>query len=226
MLPGFAHIVDVTNDYRAIFRSSDTAAAALLAAAITRHRVHTTLAYDSATREENLWQHLIAQTTQSCQDLVPLIAGIQDVQDQYISLVELLKTSGPCAPGFTGYDLLQDPGDTFFKDSECVMTATTAEDTGRDALLVVQRRYTHEGGVYDYAAQYLTPALVRQVFGNPSQNGAQVSFCNVRDREHSPAAIETALSRVGLWTVPQDVAATDAGIVVEMPHIQQSGACS
>jgi len=26
--------------------------------------------------------------------------------------------------------------------------------------------------------------------------------------------------------VPQDVAATDAGIVVEMPQIRQSGACS
>jgi len=226
VLPENTHIVDVTKDYRAIFRSSDTAAAALLATAITQDRVHTTLAYDSATREENMWQHLTAQTTQSCQDLIPLIAGIQDVQDQYVSMVELLKTSGPCAPGFTGYDLLQDPGDAIFKDSECVMMAVTAKDTGRDALLVVQRRYTHEGGVYAYTAQYLTPALVRQAFGNPSQNGAQVSFCNVRDREHSPAAIDTALSRVGLWTVPQDVAATDAGIVVETPQIQQSGTCS
>jgi len=226
VLPENTHIVKVTNDYRAIFRSSDTAAAALLATAIAQDRVHTTLAYDSATREETMWQHLTAQTTQSCQDLIPLIAGIQDVQDQYVSMVELLKRKGPCAPGFTGYDLLQDPGDAIFKDSECVMTAVTAEDTGRDALMVVQRQYRHEGKVYSYAAQYLTPALVRQAFGNPSQNGAQMSFCNVRDREHSPAAIETALSRVGLWTVPQDVAATDAGIVVEMPQIQQSGVCS
>jgi len=44
VLPENTHIVKVTNEHRAIFRSSDTAAAALLATAITQHRVHTTLA--------------------------------------------------------------------------------------------------------------------------------------------------------------------------------------
>jgi len=219
-------IVNVTDDYRTIFRSSGGVAATLLSTAIARPRVDTTLSYNSVTREENLWQHLTVQTTQSCQDLIPHIASIQDEQDQYISLVQLLKRNGPCAPGFTGYDILQDPGDVEFADSECVLTATTLEDTtARDALLVVQRQYMNESDIYEYSAQYLTPALVRQVFGSPSENAEQMSFCNVRNREHSPAAIETALSRVGLWTLPQDVAATDAGIVVQMPQIRQSGSC-
>jgi len=223
-------IVNVTDDYRDIFRSSDTAATALLTAATARQTVDATLVYNAATREENLWQHITKQTMRSCQDLIAVIAAIPDIKDQYMQAVRLLKRDGPCAPGFTGYDLLQDPGNAEFADSECVLLATTAEDTRRDALLVVQRRYmgrdaTNQYEIYDYSAQYLTPALVRHVFGSERQDGEQVSFCNVRDHELSPAALETALSRVGLWTLPQDVAATDAGIVVEMPQIQQSGTC-
>jgi len=150
------------------------------------------------------------------------------VLNQYMQAVRLLKRDGPCAPGFTGYDLLQDPGNAEFADSECVLLATTAEDTRRDALLVVQRRYmgrdaTKQYEIYDYSAQYLTPALVRRVFGSEVRDGAQVSFCSVRDREHSPAAFEIALSRVGLWTLPQDVDVIDAE--VETAQIRQSVAC-
>jgi len=220
----------VTDDYRDIFRSSDTAATALLIAATARQTVDATLVYNTATREENLWQHITKQTTRSCQDLIAVIAAIPDIKDQYMQAVRLLKRGGPCAPGFTGYDLLQDPGNAEIADSECVLLATTAEDTRRDALLVVQRRYMGRDAmdqyeIYEYSAQYLTPALVRRVFGSEVRDGAQVSFCSVRDREHSPAAFETALSRVGLWTLPQDVDATDAGIVVEMPQIQHSATC-
>ena len=223
-------IVNVTDDYRAIFRSGDTAATALLTAATARQSVDATLVYDAATREENLWQHITNQTTRSCQDLIAEIAAIPDIEDQYMRAVRLLKRDGPCAPGFTGYDLLQDPGNAEFADSECVLLATTAEKTRRDALLVVQRRYmgrdaTDQYEIYNYSAQYLTPALVRRVFGSEVRDGAQASFCNVRNRELSPAALETALSRVGLWTLPQDVVGVDVEGLVETAQIRQSVAC-
>ena len=223
-------IINVTDDYRNIFKSNNTTASSLLTAATARQRVNATLMYDAATGEENLWQHITNHTTRSCQDLIAVIAVIPDIKDQYIQAVRLLKRGGPCAPGFTGYDLLQDPGNAEFADSECVLLATTAEDTRRDALMVVQRRYmgrdaTDQYEIYDYSAQYLTPALVRHVFGSKVRDGEQVSFCNVRDRLHSPAAFETALSRVGLWTLPQDVAVVDMEGLVETAQIRQSVAC-
>jgi len=51
----------------------------------------------------------------------------------------------------------------------------TTEDTRRNALLVVQRRYmrrnaTDEHEIYDSSAQYLTPALVLYVFGHEVQH--------------------------------------------------------
>jgi len=219
-------VVQVSDDYHTIFRSDYHTASTLLRAANARARVDTTIVYNSMTREETLWKHITMQTRQSCQNLIPLIAGIQDLQDQYRSIVQFLKNNGPCAPGFVGYDLLQDPGDADFADSECVLTATTADNTGRDALLVMKRQYLDEHKIYNYSAQYLAPAFVRQVFGTLSQNGVQLSFCNVDNHEHAPAASTTVLSRVGLWTLPRDVVATDARLFVEIAQIQQSEPCT
>jgi hypothetical protein len=223
-------VTNVTDDYYAIFRSANTAATALLKAATARQRVGSTLVYDRGTREESMWQHITYQTTRSCQDLIAVISAIPNIEDQYIQAVLLLKRDGPCAPGFTGYDLLQDPGNAVSVDSECVLLATTTEDTRRDALLVMRRQFTGRDAtgkhmIFDYSAQYLTPSLVRHVFGSEVQDGAQVSFCNVRDPEHSPAAFKTVLSRVWLWTLPQDFAVVDVDASVGMAQIQQSEPC-
>ena len=221
------NIVNATDVYRDILRSSNNVATPLLISK-TFLRVNATLVINAATHEETLWQHITKQTTRSCQYLFSIIAAIPSIEDQYLQAVRLLKNIGPCAPGLTGYDLLQDPGNTEFMDSEYVLLATTAEDTRRDALLVVQRQYMGRDAkdqykIYNYSAQYLTPALVRHVFASGLLDSAQVSFCNVRDREHSSAAFETAMSRVGLWTVPQNFSVVDMD---EMTQNRQSVLCA
>jgi len=223
------NVIKLSDSYHTILQSSGTSAAGLLRAAALAHpRVNNIIVYDSSTREENMWQYLTGQTTRSCQDLVPVLAEIEDVQDQYVHLVRLLIHDGPCAPGFEGYDLLQDPGNLDVSDSECVLTATTSQDTGRDALMVVQRRFvernrTNQYEIYNYSAQYFTPALVRHVFGDSSRAHMHVSFCNVRNLQHAPVAMETTLSRVALWTQPQNFSIQTPHILSE--HIVQSGQC-
>ena len=222
------YVVKVTDHYRTIFRSGGTPAVTTLKLAETSARVKSQLMYDSATREELLWHHLSVQTTGSCQDLVPLLRNVPDMQDQYEVLVRLLMHDGPCAPGFIGYDLLQDPGDVDVTDSECVMIASTAQDTGRDALLVLTRRFmgrdaTNQFEHYDYSAQYLTPTLVRHIFGSSPQTHTQVSFCNVRNVEHAPAAVDDVLSHVALWTMPQNFSTPTPHILAA--QLVQSGPC-
>jgi len=221
-------IVNVTDDYPAMFGSTNKVATAFLIEAREHQHVKATLVINVATREQTMWQHIADQTVRSCQDVLAIIPAIPSIEDQYLKAVRLLKINGPCAPGLTGYDLLQDPGNADFMDSECVLLATTTDDTRRDALLVVQRRYMGRDAkdqykIYDYSAQYLTPALVRHAFGSDTPHSAYVSFCNVRNREHSAVAFATALSRVWLWTVPQSfVAVTVDGTT----HIRQSIACT
>jgi len=222
------YVVDVTDYYSTIFRSGGTPGVATLKLADTRARVHSQLMYDSAAREESLWQHLSAQTIRSCQDLILSQTNVSDVAEQYEVLVRLLMYYGPCAPGIVGYDLLQDPGDDNVADSECVMIASTAQDTGRDALLVLTRRYmgrdpTEKLKYYDYSVQYLTPMIVGQIFGNLSHAEKHVRFCNVRNLQHAPASIDDALSSVALWTMSQNFSTPSPHTLAE--HIMQSGPC-
>jgi len=155
-----------------------------------------------ATRDWHLWQHLSHATMWSCQHWASELTHIPDVQTQYTQLVRLLIREGPCGPGFDGHHLLHDPGDATASDTECILLASTRLDTQRDALLAVQRNFTGRDPVdqvalYEYTAQYLTPALLALVFGNGS---TQHGFCNIRNRLLAPASLHTGSSRTVLWT--------------------------
>jgi len=158
--------------------------------------------HSQATHDLNLWRHLSQATSRSCQHWTPELTHISDVQSQYTHLVRLLMRKGPCGPGFDGHRRLHDPGDANASDSECILLASTRIDTQRDALLAVQRRFTRRDpmdqvALYEYTAQYLTPAVLALVFGNMS---IQHSFCNVRNRLFAPASMNTAVSQSVLWT--------------------------
>jgi len=219
------YVVDVSNTYYAIFRAGKNSIMALWAHAAGDPALNVQLVYNPVTREEILWQHIAQLTKRSCQDLVPLLQNITNIEDQYAQLVRLLIRNGPCAPGFPGFDILYDPGDSDTPGSECVLAATTAQDTGRDALLVVQRQHTapdstHRHLRYAYSAQYLAPTLVRHVFGTLSHR----SFCNVRDLLSAPKATSTTFARVALWTVPNNTSGASGR--AEAAQIVSSRTCS
>jgi len=158
--------------------------------------------HTQAMRDLHLWRHLSQATSRSCQHWAPELTLILDVQSQYTHLVRLLIREGPCGPGFDAHRRLHDPGDASASDSECILLASTSTDTQRDALLAVQRRFTGRDpmgqlALYEYTAQYITPAVLALVFGNMS---TQHSFCNVRNRLFAPASINTAVSQAVLWT--------------------------
>jgi hypothetical protein len=158
--------------------------------------------HTQATHDLQLWGHLSQATSRSCQHWAPELTHILDMQTQYTHLVRLLIREGPCGPGLDGHRRLHDPGDVNATDSECILLSSTRIDTQRDALLAVQRRFTgrdpvDQAALYEYTAQYLTPALLALVFGNMS---IPHSFCNVRNRLFAPASLNTAASRVLLWT--------------------------
>jgi len=189
--------------YHTLLRSSVRNSIALWTAVFAIPALNTQLTYDSMSRDETFWQHIVKQTKRSCQDLVPLLQNIVNKEEQYLQLIRLLIHDGPCAPGFLGFDILQDPGDDDASESECVLVATTAHNSGRHSLMVVQRqntahKSTHQHEDYVISGQYLAPAHVHRVF----RSSSHTSFCNVRDFLEAPASASSSLTRVRLWTTP------------------------
>ena len=149
-------------------------------------------------REEELWQRLSKQTQRSCQVLIPSLQRIHDMQEQYTHLFHLLYRDGPCAPGVQGYDLLQESrGDNSNREVECMLMASTAVDTGRHSVLVIQREYTlqNEENKYLYSAQYPSPALVHDVFSSTYTT----SLCNVHNLLQVASSVADAVSLSVVW---------------------------
>jgi len=155
----------------------------------------------SGRREQEMWHYISTQTQRSCREIAPLLSHFVDIQAQYTHLVRILRRDGPCAPGITGYDFLQNPshGNTA-PDTECLLTASTTSNNGRHALLVVKREYRGMDkenlvGMYNYSAQILSPASVPYLFTNTTQN----SFCDIVNVLYSPRSSTNKVTPTILW---------------------------
>jgi len=187
-------VINVTQSFPSIMRSTDKLGVLLMQAKAV-NVVQGPLLYDSALGEDKTWHYLTNYArTRSCQQVLSMLANATDKEQQYSQLARLLQRDGPCAPSFEGFDVLQNPSDVEFSgtdyssergDSQCVLTVARAQDTGRDALMAVTRKYVgvtlpetlmvpvnentfvprnFQSHQYTYSAHYVTPALVRDAF--------------------------------------------------------------
>ena len=158
-----------------------------------------------AWREQYVWDYISTRTQRSCRELTLSLANVVGIQAQYIQLVRLLLRDGPCAPGITGYDFLQNPdAENTAVDRECVLTASTTTSTGRHALMAIQRQYIgrdpgNRFAIYNYSAQFLSPVSVPFLMTATSAT----SFCNVKNIIYSPHLTENRISHTVMWTQRQ-----------------------
>jgi len=138
-------VINITQSFPSIISSTDKLGVLLMQAKAV-NVVNGPLLYDSALREDTTWHYLTAYArTRSCQQVLSMVANATDKEQHYSEFARLLQRDGPCAPSFEGFDVLQNPSDVEFSGTDYssgrVLIVARAQNTGRDALMAVTRKY-------------------------------------------------------------------------------------